>query len=241
MISVLTPSHRIEHLWRTQKCLNRQTFKEGFEWIVCSSKKPGLDCRWIPDPKKVNGDFYSLNKAFNALFREAQGELCIMVCDMTWFASDLLEKLWEVHKSSPKVCVRGIGNQYEEFGPSGTPEKLCWVDPMPNGNLVEQIHPNLMEFRVAAVPKQMWTDVGGVDEGYDKVAALSEKEFCIRGGMLDYRFFLDRRIEYRFVRHEDHGQPWNDAYEKGCVLFNEHMEGLKKGTRKPRLGAIWVN
>ena len=231
-ISVLTPSVRKELLPIVEKCLSRQTFSaESYEWLVCSPKDYGFG-EWVPEPPKRDGDYYSLNKAMNALYRASTGELTIEITDGIWFEPDILEKLWNHYEANPKACIGAVGNQYDEII-QGKPEHLVWRDPrmrMDQGSFYE-INPNDLELCIGSIPKQAILDVGSVDEEFDKVAALSEKEMALRMDKAGYKFYLDQSIEYRAIKHPRLNEQWDEKYQEGVKYFQKCVHEIVQRDR----------
>ena len=224
-ISVVSPSNRSDGLEIVSKCLMKQTFSNNdFEWLICGPTFTGISYH-IPEPKKKKGDFYNLNKAWNACFNRAKGELIVSIVDYTEFEPDTLAKLWEHYVDNPTVCISGLGVQYKDG-------KISWVDPRIERNSVYLISPVDMELRLASIPRRAIQAVGGMDEEYDKVVAISEKELCLRIGSLGYKFYVDKGIIYKFYAHEDHGSEWDRLYSKSVEMLNKHTFELLGGTRK---------
>lgn len=225
-ITVVSPSNRPEGLRVVDQSLIKQTFKD-FEWLICSPYDPaGFLTTWkrFQEPAKKEGDFYNLNKAWNVLFNAAQGELIVSIVDYTEFPTDTLERLWEWYIKNPVTCVSGVGIQYKD-------NKKVWTDPRIEGRSVHPIHPQDMEFRIASMPRRAIQAVGGMDEEYDKAAAVSEKEICLRMGSLGYVFFVDETIAYKFYQHEPHGKEWDKKYKEAIKLVNHHYNEMVAGRR----------
>lgn len=245
-ITVITPSVRPEMLEIVHKCLGRQTFKD-FEWIIAShlsdqdigfyhfafSLPPKMKrIIKVEDPPRRKGDYYRLNGAWNAAFKQAQGELIISIQDGLWFPPDMLEKFWEHYQNNPKALVSAIGHQYDRIE-NGKPEHRVWTDPRQRtdfGSFYE-VEPSELEFCIASVPKQSITDVGGIDEEFDKYAALSEKEMCYRMKKAGYQFFLDQGIEYRAIQHPRLNEEWEQRFQLGCVYYNKCLKEIAEGKR----------
>lgn len=211
-ISIVSPSNRINGLDIVGKCLEKQTFRD-FEWLKIHK-----------EPEKKEGDFYNLNKVWNQLFNKAQGELIVSIVDYTEFEPDTLSKLWEHYINSPLSCISGIGVQYKDG-------KVNWTDPRVSNQGIHMISPVDMEFRLCSVPRRAIQAVGGVDEEYDKVVAVSEKEMCLRIGYLGYKFYIDQSIVYKFYTHEDHGKEWDILYKKSVEMLGKHTYEILGGRR----------
>lgn len=253
-ISVVTPSVRPEGLDIVRQSLNRQTFKD-FEWIIVTpdngewskfrmelALKDGFindmvrlgdgENYLLFEPPKNEGDMYSLNKAWNAAFKRARGELIVSFVDMTWAPPDALENFWIHYENNPKALVGGIGHQYAEVQ-NNKPEVLVWQDPRARtdfGSFYE-ISPIDLEFCLTSVPRQAIYDIGGWDEKWDQFAALSEKEACLRMDKLGYKFYLDQSIEYRALTHPRLTKDWEERYQKGCEYLDQCFKEIKNGTR----------
>lgn len=246
-ISVITPSVRPELIKIVRKCLSRQTFKD-FEWIIVIPQsvtfrdfqrdwavKQGEDgCKetFLFDPPKREGDYYRLNGAWNEAFRKAKGELIVSIVDGLWFDPLTLEKFWSHYQSNPKALVSGIGHQYERVE-NGKPEGCMWRDPRVKtefGTFYE-VSPRDVEYCVTSVSRQAILDVGGVDEEFDKYAALSEKEMNYRMDKVGYKFFIDQSMEYRAIHHPRLSEEWEERYQKGCEYFDKCLKEIFTGKR----------
>lgn len=232
-ISVLTPSVRPELLAIVEKCLSRQTFpQEEYEWLVCSPRNYRFG-DYIKEPLKRKGDYYSLNKAMNALYKASKGELLIEITDGIWFEPDTLEKLWNHYLANPRACIGGVGNQFDEVI-NGKPEHLVWRDPRIRTDYGSfwEINPNDLELCIGSIPREAIFAVGGLDEMYDTGAALSEKELALRLDKAGYKFFLDSSIEYRAVKHGRLNGEWDNKYKIACELFAKHVHDIIHGDRQ---------
>lgn len=241
-ISVVTPTCRPEGIPILEKCLKRQTFQD-FEWvIVCPTKcidsiernmgDLNVDITILEEPPKRDGDYYSINKAWNHAFKEAQGELIVNIVDWLWFPPDVLDKLWFYYQNDSKRCVTCVGHQYNEMV-NGKPENQVWTDPrvrLDQGSFYE-VGPREMELCLASFPKQMVYDVGGIDEEYDKYAALSEKEMMARAERCGYKFFLDQSTEYRAFQHPRLTKEWDKRYEAGIEYYKRCLQEIAEEKR----------
>lgn len=231
MITVTTPSVRGDMLEIVDKCLKRQTHRD-FEWLVGSPTNLGFGT-FVQEPPKREGDYYGLNKAWNALFKQAKGELIVNIVDGLWFEPTLLERLWLHYQNNPKALVSCVGNQYDQVL-NGKPEHQVWVDPRRRSDIGSfyEINPIDLELCIASLPRQAIFDVGGVDEEYDKYAAISEKEMALRMDKMGYRFYIDQSLEYRAVKHPRLNSEWDKHYEEGGKLFTKHVAQIDAGTRR---------
>lgn len=230
-ISVVTPSVRIEMLDIVKKCLYRQTVGD-FEWFVVSPFRYEACDYWIRDPDKRKGDYYSLNKAWNAAFRKCHGTLIVSIVDGLWFPPITLEQLWNHYEQDPKSCVTCVGHQYDRVE-NGKPEHLVWRDPRVRtdfGSFYEVPHTE-MELCIASFPRQSVVDVGGVDEEFDRYAAISEKEMMARMYKAGYRTYIDQSLEYRAIKHERLSPEWDARYQAGWPYYEKCLREIAEGKR----------
>jgi hypothetical protein len=244
MITVISPTCRPEGIPILEKCLKRQTFKD-FEWIiVCPTNcidpiEKGMgdlnvDITILEEPPKREGDYYSLNKAWNHAFKEANGELIVNLVDWTWFPPDVLEKLWIHYQTDPKSCVSGIGHQYKDIV-NGKPENRVWTDPrarLDQGSYYE-VTESEMELCLASFPRQAVIDIGGFDDEYDRGCACSEKEAMLRMYRAGYKLYIDQDLLYRAFKHDRIGgsEAWDKGYGIACELLAKHRKEIAECTR----------
>ena len=88
-----------------------------------------------------------------------------------------------------------------------------------------------MEMCLASVPRQAIYDCGGLDEEYDKGAACSEKEMCVRMDKMGYQFYIDQGIEYRAVQHPRLTKEWDEKYLIASNMYQKHMQEIFSGQR----------
>lgn len=226
-ISVVTPSIREELLPIVEKCLKRQTLKD-FEWLVVGPVAKAN----VSEPTKRKGDYYNLNKAWNAAFRQAKGDLIVSIVDGLWFPPDTLERLWNHYETNPKACISCVGHQYDQMI-NGKPEHMVWREPrvrLDQGSFYE-VGELEMELCVASFPRQAVLDVGGVEEEYDKGAAVSEKEMMLRMYVSGYKLYIDQTIEYRAIQHDRISKEWDARYAVACDMFYRHKQDIQAGLR----------
>lgn len=228
MISVTTPSVRKELLPMVERCLKKQTFTD-YEWLVCSPQDYGFGT-YVPEPPKREGDYYSLNKAWNALFKTARGDLVVNIVDGLWFPPTLLQSLLDHYEADSKACIGGVGDQYDQEI-NGKYEHKIWEDPRKKGQNFYEVSPRDFELCVASIPLKAIKDVGGIDEEFDKYAACSEKELCARIAKLGYKFYIDEGIEYRAIKHPRLSESWDEHYFKGVPYYQKCLEEIERGQR----------
>lgn len=236
-ISCVTPSVRPEMLEIVGKCLERQIFKE-WEWLIGAPEKLFIpidevlgnkyNYRFIAEPDKNKGDFYCLNKCWNRLFKQAQGELIVSIVDGLWFPLDTLTNLWAHYEANPKACITTVGNQYDE-----TLVAILWKDPrmrLDQGSFYQVDYPE-MELCLASFPRQAVIDCKGIKSEFDKFCALSEKEMCARMEKLGYSLWIDQSIEYKAIYHDRIGgrEEWDRHYFEGCKYMEYCMKQINQG------------
>ncbi len=228
-VSVITPSVRKSFLKVVRESLQKQTFpRDQWEWIVVSPFEYQHADIWVKDPPKKEGDYYSLNKAWNAAFKVASGRLLVNVVDGIELQVDTLEKLWRHHRINPKACISCIGHQYKDLN-----EAPVWSDPRSRkdfGSFYEVAHQE-MELCVASFPRNAVYDVGGIDEEYDKGAALSEKEMMLRMEKAGYKLYLSQDIEYKAIQHPRLSEEWDVKYKVATKMFKNHTNQIVAGKR----------
>lgn len=238
-ISVITPTVRPEGLPMISKCLKRQDFTE-WEWVIAA---PGslyeaigdkflASCAFVPEPPKRKGDFYRLCGAWNAAFGISKGELLVSCQDWMWFDPTTLTRLWDHYLANSKALIGMIGHQYERVE-NNKPEGMMWQDPRARTDLgtFYEVAPTEIEFSMCSIPKQAIIDCGGIDEDYDKGAAVGEKEMCWRLDKLGYKFYLDQTLEYRALHHPRLTKDWDEKYKIASDMYIKHLNQLSKGER----------
>jgi hypothetical protein len=240
MITVITPTVRPELLRVVGKCLSRQGIDH--EWLVVAperlreemeSELTNYPHRFIAEPEKLPDDYYALCKAWNKGFALAKGGLVVTVQDGIWFPPDMLERFYSHYRANPKACITVIGHHYEDYDENFKPTGLVWSDPRARADLgtFYEVSPTEMEMAVCSVPKQAAMDCGGIDEEYDKGAAVGEKEMCWRLDRLGYKFYIDQSIEYRAIHHPRLNEKWDEAYKVSSALYSKHMGELVERKR----------
>lgn len=102
-IVVLTPTIRNEGLKIVQKALEEQDF-EDFDWYIGSPEKPKDTWgNWVNDDFK--GGYWTLNRIYNKLIKESDGELIVSWQDYTYGDKNILSTLWERYQKDNKSLV----------------------------------------------------------------------------------------------------------------------------------------
>lgn len=233
-ISVITPSIREEGLEIVRKALEGQTFKD-FEWLIgtpfdISKKYSKVNLKWIEDDFEFG--FWTLNRIYNKLFKEAKGELIVTLQDWIWVMPDGLEKFWDNYNAmGRKTLISGVGDQYESIDKFGRPQIKVWSDPrktLKHGSFYECM-PNDVEWNWAAIPVEALYKIGGMDEELDFIGFGGDQyQVGERLHELGYKSYLDQTNESFTIRHtrKDYGgqQYWDDNH----VLLNGRYDKRKK-------------
>ena len=202
MVSVISASNRPERLDITQKCLARQHGVD-YEWIVVCPVIPKVSANWVKDPPKAEGDVYALNKAMNAGLKVAKGELIVRIDDSIWFPPDALEKFWFWYTQNNKVCVSGVGDQYDQLDDVGKPTHKVWLDPRKTdkyGTFYE-CNPEDWEGNFGSIPRDLIEEIGGWDEQMDRYYAWDNVAVAYRLQTIGAQFYLDQTNESFSFQH----------------------------------------
>lgn len=198
MISVITPTVRPEGLEQVLSSLKRQTHT-NYEWIVISPLELIVDpsARFLKDPPKNEGDYWTFNKAMNRAIEEAKGELVVSIQDFTSFSPRGLEKFWYYFTNGfDRALVSGVGDKYEEG-------KRVWSDPRKRSDqgTFYECYPNDVEFNYCSIPRKAFYEVGGFDEELDKYAGMDHISVQERLDAIGYKFYLDQTNETKSATH----------------------------------------
>lgn len=233
MISVITPSVRPEGLKLVSKALGRQMYK-AFEWIVVSPEDPNfIDAKWIKDPSKKEGDYWSLNRAMNEAIRHANGDLIVSWQDYTFASPYALEKFAFHFKLEPKTLVTGVGNKYTD----DTWVAKTWQDPRERDDQGSYYpcFPNDIEGNFCSIPKAAIYAVGGFDEEMDKYAGLDLFNVLQRiDALTGYDFKIDQSNKSYSL---EHGRlpNWDAQNWMSEKRYNEHIAKRKEEGKYPIL------
>lgn len=236
MISIITPTIRPSGLEIVATALARQTYND-FEWIVCSPEKPVIEgLKWVKDD--FLGGFWSLNRVYNRLIKEARGELLVSWQDYTFANPDVLEKFAYHYANMPHLLVSAVGNKYTSVYPElGT---KTWQDPRERNDqgTFYLCHFSDIEWNLCSVPKQAMYDIGGFDEGLDFLGfgmdgyGVNER-LSVYG---KYDFALDQTIKSFSLGHERVAN-----WEENNLIhgkYQEHIAKLKASQRYPVLNYL---
>lgn len=239
-ITITTPTIRPEMMEIVSKSIARQTFK-NFEWLVGApahleekfKQVINIPFTFVAEPPKKSGDFYSLSKCWNSLFRKAQGKLIVNIVDGISFPPDVLQNFWDHFQANDRACVTTVGDQYAEVI-DGKLSILVWQDPRgtidDKGSFYETYFTE-MELCLASIPRQAILDSKGLMEVYDQGAAMGEKVMCLYMERLGYKMYIDKSIRYQAIHHPRIGgsEEWDKHYKIACRLFDQHLAEIQQG------------
>lgn len=246
-ISVITPTVRPEGLRIVEQALARQTF-EDFEWLICSpicpkeAKTTDYSINWIEDD--AEGGFWTLNRAYNKLFKAAGGELIVSLQDFVYINPDSLEKFWYAYEET-KGCISGTGHQYDKVGENGKPFNRIWDDPRKTDKYGTFYECNWqdIEWNWAAIPRRYIFEAGGMDEQLDFLGYGGDQlQLMERINDLGYKSFLDQTNESFTLRHDrsKHGgqHHWDENHVVLNGKYDQRKEELKDQGIWPRLNYL---
>lgn len=247
-ITVVTPSVRKDGLDIVKKALEAQTF-EDFEWIIGTpfdmpKKFSKLNVNYIEDDFEFG--FWALNRIYNKMFKEAQGELIVSLQDWVYVKPDGLQKFWDNYKKMGSgVLISGVGDQYERLGKFNKPEVKVWSDPRKTdkyGSFYECM-PNDIEWNWAAFPKEAIFKIGGMDEELDFLGFGGDQyQVGERLDELKYKSYLDQTNESFTIRHDRsdfNGQKyWDDNHILLNGLYETRKQELKREDKWPNLNYL---
>lgn len=229
-ISVVTGSIREKGLDVVEKSLLKQDFPTlEWEWVVCSPFKY-LNCStWVPDRGKLPGEKMGCTKAFNDCFKAAKGELIITVCDMESLDPITLSTFWKHYQENKKSVVHIAGEMYNDF----EFKDKCWTSPMLENRDKGFYLSDPIEYdgALSAFSKKLIMEIGGFDEKFDTWGALADQEACMRLQHMGCPIYLDTTIKYRSVKHEGHGDDWDEMFKKSTQYYEECKLLVEKGER----------
>jgi hypothetical protein len=162
MISVITPTIRPEGLEIVRKALERQTY-EDWEWLIGSPFDPKMG-RWVKDD--FTGGYWSLNRIYNKLIKEAKGDIIVSIQDHTLCIPEGLEKFAFWLYREPNFIISGVGDKYDKVYPELG--NKVWTDPRKSlRNDFRACNFNEVEGNYCAMKKSALKYIGGFDEDLD--------------------------------------------------------------------------
>lgn len=228
MISVLSPTCRLEGLKLVEKALKRQT-EQSFEWVIGSRVKPEnltIPFIWVQDPPKEEGLYWTVYRSYNLMLKASKGDLIVSWQDYTYADPTALEKFLFHFNEEPKTLVTAVGGKYADE----TWSSKTWQDPRErtdSGSYYQCKH-NDIEWNLAAVPKEAIYAVGGFDEYMDKFSSLCGLDVLERLNAIGgYDFKIDQTIKSYSTEHGrlpdwDEKTPFKGAWGERIKYYIEH-------------------
>jgi hypothetical protein len=235
-ISICLPSVRWDSVQINYQSLLKQTFPQrDFEVLICApfNRFEFTNVRWLDNPSKNPGDYYSLMKSWNRLFSNAKGELFVTVCDNEWIDREALERLWNRYEENPRALVSGIGNHYRDVLSDGIGIDLVAPDVRPSQMLKRFQMSSVAncDQALCSIPRRAVYDVGGVEEEFDKVASNGEQEMLERMIQAGYTTWVDQDVKYVAKYHERLNVDWNRKFAEGRELYFKYKPSILAGDR----------
>ncbi len=244
--SVIIPSNRRGGYALARESLAKQAFTDmGLADFEVLAGYPGKDeviwteldprWRWIHDG--FEGGYWSLNRIYNKLFKEARGQVIVTLQDFIRVPPYGLQRFYNAYQATGGALITGVGNLYLDL--DHLEGSVCWVDPRKkwySGTKLRPCRAQDHEWNWACMPRGAIEEIGGMDEdldflgfGGDQLSAVERLQDC------GWSFFIDPMNEIHALRH---GRP--AAWDEKHVLFNglyaKRKEELKAAGRWPRLG-----
>lgn len=222
MISILTPSIDKSRLAIVAKAIQNQTH-EDWEWLIGSKFDPEIEfATWIKDD--FEGGYWTLNRIYNRLFEQARGELVVSWQDNIYTPPASLEAFWDDYiATEASALISGVGDQYSEVDAFLRPTQKCWSDPRKTnkyGSFYECSW-NDVEWNWAAIPKDLFWAVGGMDEQLDFLGYGGDQlQVCDRLNDFGARFYLNQANESYTYRHDRSAHGGQKEWDSNHVLFN---------------------
>lgn len=220
-ISIITPTIRTDGLEIVRKSLLKQSFK-NWEWLIGSKFNPKIkEARWVKDD--FEGGFWTLNRTYNKLIREAKGKLIVSWQDNIYVPSTGLQQFLDTHTAKPHAILSGVGDQYEQLDDFGRPFIKIWADPRKRTDLGSFYEINWVdcEFNWALIPKNVLFEVGGFDERLDFLGYGGDQfQLCERLNDLGKHFFIDQSNESFTLAHTRDAFGGQEIWDNNHVLFN---------------------
>lgn len=221
-IAVITPTIRLEGLKLVQKALNKQNFSD-FDWWICSPKKPPKEIwgNWIKDD--FQGGFWTLNRAYNKLIKESDGDLIVSWQDYTSANKSTLNYFNRFYKKNTKALVSVLGNKYldESFS------FVSWIDPRFSNQQLKETPFNEVEWNLCSCPREALYKIGGFDEKMDFIGfGMDGYGVNERLSEVGYKFFTTSEVRSFSTMH---GRV--DGWEENNLIhgkYQEHKKTIKK-------------
>lgn len=227
LVSVITPTVRLEGLDIVHKSLEKQTYK-NWEWLVGSKIDPHIkEAIWVED--NFSGGIWTLNRIYNKLIKKAHGKIIMSLQDWIWIHPDTIQKFIDDFEQMGDIIISGVGDQYEKLDEWGKPQVKIWSDPRRNnqyGSFYE-IFPQDVEWNLCALPKKFLLEVGGFDEALDKYYGMDGYQVNARMDVLKHQFYIDQGIESLTLRHGRESYGGEDNWNKNNNMSNGNYQKRK--------------
>lgn len=218
-ISILTPCVRPEGLEIVKKALDNQKFR-NFEWLIGSKFNPNIG-KWISDD--FSDGFWSLNRIYTKMIKEAKGELIVSWQDFTWADEKTLDKFWYCYELEPNTLVSAVGDKYTDE----TWQNKTWTDPRKRKDLGNfyPCYPSDIEWNLNSCPKEALDKIGYFDDEMDFIGlgmdgyGVNERIDTLGG----YDFKLNQSIESFSIGH---GR--SDNWEKDNLIHGGYIKRKKE-------------
>lgn len=246
LLSVVTPTIRLEGLDVVWDCLQRQDYR-NWEWLISVPEQLHTALAlWARDKDRVRvsiepterADFYQLNKAWNDLALRAHGQAIVSVTDWLWFADDVLHKLAQRYMAFGDHAIISVptshvaADQTAEYATA----PITWVDyrllRAPDCSDLPELDPSAMELNLTMVPRKTFLNVGGMDESYDQVAGMSEKELAYRMKASGVALLLDKRLQARAIEHAKEWPDWDAKVKLAQAKLDADSTSIMNGSKK---------
>jgi hypothetical protein len=224
LISVITPAVRLEELELNRQSLATQDFKD-FKWYVCSPFPYQYADVWIKDPPLNPEDYMGENKAYNQLFKYAQGELVVTLNDSIWLKSNGLSKFWEYYRTDVRSCFCFMGNHYREVK-YGQGIDITYQDVRPLQYQHSVSGSTLVNFDAccSSIPMSAVRKIGFIDPVWDQFCCWGIRSFMHDVRQAGYTLNISSESTYLGQKHTKEYDPnglWNQKFEEGRVLYEK--------------------
>lgn len=230
-ISVICPTIRSLGLKLVKQALNYQDFKD-YELIICSPKRLEKEIKevmgdfpyiFIGNPPLKDWQVWDLNYSYNRMVEKAQGELLVSWQDYTFADPDLLSTLWKHYLEDPKALVSVLGNKYpdDEF------DIPAWIDPRYSRN---DYNWQDIEWNLCSVPKKLMYDIGGFDEGMDKMFGLdgySVNHRLIDSKLANFKLEKESKTYSLFHGRDPEWDKKNFLHNGKAEMYDKRVQDLK--------------
>ena len=203
LISVCTPSIRIEGLKVVQESLKNQTF-QGFEWLT-----------EIGIPERG----HDLNASYNRMLKRAKGNIFLSWQDYIQAPPDILQRIVEYYEKNKVffTCIIAKTKDWKE-------KEYDWRKYREG-----RIASTEWEIDFGGCPMEYIKKIGGFDEELDKGWTFDNVNVGIRAELEGYSFGLCPVEVTAFDHDEFEKHPFREKMNPD--LHNERLEQFRHGLR----------